>query len=370
MRSLGLLILSTVVGAAVAALAACNGDKLAPPISNGQYDDPCDPNGGTGNTNTLVPVDAGAVPVALPNGSPGIGFDDLRFSATLGQLLVPAGRSGSLDLVDPSSEAVASIGGFSAQATFDGSDTFGVTSADEGGALVYVTDRTASTLSVIDPHKKTVVAHATLAAAPGYVRYVATTNEVWVTEPSKQQIEIFTPGATAAAAPTSAAVVAVPGGGGPESLAIDDTGKRAYTHTTAATVAIDLAGRAVAATWPNGCATSRGIAVDPAHGWVLSACEEGHVVVLDAHDGATIGSVTTGAGVDQIAYDAETLRAYVPSPTAGGVDVVQLAGNGMPKALGALDTAKDAHCVVTAGAGALFVCAPSQGALLFVKDPF
>jgi len=356
---------------AIAGLAACNGDKLGPPISSGQYDDPCDPNGGTGNTNTLAPVDAGAVALPLPGGSPGVGFDDLRFSATLGQLLVPAGRSGSLDLVDPSSEAIASIGGFSAEATFDGSDAFGVTSADEGGALVYVADRTAGTLSVVDVHKKAVVAHAALAATPGYVRYVATTNEVWVTEPAKQQIEIFTPGATAGAAPTSAAVVAVPGGGGPESLAIDDTGKRAYTHTQTATVAIDLAGRAVAASWPNGCASSRGVAVDEAHGWVVSACQEGRVIVLDANKGgATIGSATTGAGVDQIAYDADRTRVYVPSPTAGAVDVVELAANGMPKALGALQTASDSHCVVTAGAGSLFVCAPSQGALLFVKDPF
>src|SRR5207247_1468062 len=39
--------------------------------------------------------------VDLPSGTVGIGFDDLRYSATLHRVLVPGGRSGNLDLIDP-----------------------------------------------------------------------------------------------------------------------------------------------------------------------------------------------------------------------------------------------------------------------------
>src|SRR6267142_3892860 len=55
------------------------------------------------NSAQRLPVDASArlTPVELPAGGPGIGFDDLRFSAALKRLLVPAGRSGNLDLIDP-----------------------------------------------------------------------------------------------------------------------------------------------------------------------------------------------------------------------------------------------------------------------------
>jgi hypothetical protein len=311
----------------------------------------------------------------MPGGSGGIGFDDLRFSPTLSMLLVPAGRTGNLDLVDPSSEGVSPVEGFSTAATYSGDDTFGVTSADEGNALVYAADRTAGTLSIVDPKAKTVLSHVTLAATPGYVRYVAPTNEVWVTEPSQHQIEVFTLGASGSVAPVHAATIAVPGG--PESLevavptvAIDAGGHAyAYTHTATTTVALDVGGRSVATSWSNGCATSMGIAVDAANGWVVSACAEG-MLVVQSTEGATLGTVAVGAGVDQIAYDARTMRLYVPGPMAAAMSVVSLAAGGVPKLLGSVQTPKDAHCAVTNGGGSVYVCAPSAGALLFIQDPF
>src|SRR3569623_2238037 len=75
--------------------------------------------------------------VELPAGKPGIGFDDLQYSPRLGRVLVPAGRSGKLDLIDPATGKVAmSIGGFSSAKTFAGGHAFGITSvADTGSAL-------------------------------------------------------------------------------------------------------------------------------------------------------------------------------------------------------------------------------------------
>jgi hypothetical protein len=368
------LALPLLVGPAL--LVACTGGgALRPPTSDNQADDPCDPGGGGTNAGPALAVDAGAAPVPMPGGSGGIGFDDLRFSATLSMLLVPAGRTGNLDLVDPSSEAVSSVGGFSSEATYSGDDSFGVTSADEGNAIVYAVDRTSKTLFVVDPQTHSIASHAALAATPGYVRYVAPTNEVWVTEPSMGQIEVFTLGASASTAPTHAATIGVDSG--PESLEIyvpaggTDGGQHAYAYTnaTSATVQIDVVGRSVSASWPNGCATSKGLAVDTSNGWVMAACEEGMVVVLSTQ-GATLGTAMVGAGVDQIAYDAQRTRLYVPGPAAAAMSVVSLAANGTPKVLGSVDTPKDTHCAVTNGGGSVFVCAPSAGALLFINDPF
>lgn len=39
--------------------------------------------------------------IKIPGGDAGIGFDDLRFSMKLGRVLVPSGRTGSLNLIDP-----------------------------------------------------------------------------------------------------------------------------------------------------------------------------------------------------------------------------------------------------------------------------
>src|SRR5947199_3920280 len=65
-------------------------------------------------------VPAGLTAIPLPDGRPGIGFDDLRFSPVLGRVLAPAGRTGNLDLIDPVSHAVTAIGGFSTGIAFLG----------------------------------------------------------------------------------------------------------------------------------------------------------------------------------------------------------------------------------------------------------
>ncbi len=370
MTSMRPCFLVLAAGAVLAAVVACGGGSISPPTSDNQFDDPCDPGSGSGGGTTLPPVDAGALTIAIPQGSPGIGFDDLRFSPTLDQLLVPAGRTGDLDLVDPSSEIVTPIGGFSSQATYGADDTFGVTSADEGDGTVYAVDRTSSKLSVVSARDKSIVASTALAATPGYVRYVAQTGELWVTEPSQQQIEIFTVGSNPVVAPSHAAVIGV-AAAGPESLEIDATTKRAYTNAGTSTLAIDVAGRSVAATWSNGCKTSgKGIAVDAANGWVLVACNEGTLTVLDAQSGSMLGSATLGGGgADQLAYDPQSGRAYVPTPSSAALSVVTVSA-GAPKVLGSVQVASDSHCAVTPGSGSVYVCAPSRGALLFVKDPF
>jgi hypothetical protein len=56
----------------------------------------------------LAVAAAVSAPAALPmpGGQAGIGFDDLRFSPELGRVVVPAGRTGRVDLVDPRSHAV------------------------------------------------------------------------------------------------------------------------------------------------------------------------------------------------------------------------------------------------------------------------
>jgi len=77
--------------------------------------------------------------VTLPGGAAGIGVDDLRFAPSLGVVLVPAGRSGRLDLVDPKTANVTSISGFSeAKALEAGTDqgSHCIAAAPNGAAYV------------------------------------------------------------------------------------------------------------------------------------------------------------------------------------------------------------------------------------------
>jgi hypothetical protein len=308
--------------------------------------------------------------VALPDGSGGVGFDDLRYDATLGQVLAPGGRTGNVDLVDPSTQAVMPIAGFSAQPRFNGGHDDGPTSADVGHGLTFVTDRTTRRLSVVDPATRAIVASVALASDPDYVRYVAPTGELWVTEPDQEQIEVFVLSDAQKRVPVRAGVITVKGG--PESLVIDPQRQRAYTHRWAgATVAIDLNNRTLVAQWPNGCDGSRGIALDMQRGWLFAGCAEGKAFVLDVtHDGRQIASLTVGAGVDVIDYNPTLAHLYLPGATSATMAIVGISASGALSLLGTIATARDAHCVAADTHGTVWVCDPDHGQLLRITDPF
>ena len=304
--------------------------------------------------------------VQLPGGEGGVGLDDLRWSPLLHRVLVPGGRTGNLDLVDPATGAVESVPGFGSKDSFSGGHGDGCTSVDEGAGVLFAIDRTRRVLAVVDPARRVIVSETPLAAGPDYVRYVPSTREVWVTEPSAETIEIFSLSEATPPVPTLAGSITAPGG--PESLVIDGTRSRAYTHLwTDTTLAIDLVRREVVARWPNGCTGSRGIALDEAHGLLFVGCEEGRATVLDvAHDGRQLGHAPTGSGVDIIDCDARG-RLYVPAED-GTLTILGFTPLGELTVLGTRPVPEGAQGVVTDGAGLVFVGDPQGGRLVVVVD--
>lgn len=304
----------------------------------------------------------------LPGGEGGIGFDDLVFSPTLHRLLAPAGRTGKLDLVDPATQKIESIGGFSTDADkFAGGHGEGTTSADEGGGFLFASDRSRGEVAIVDPKTKKIVGTTKLGGGPDYVRWIEPLHELWVTEPNRKQIEYF--------ALDGGKLVrkgALDVAGGPESLAIDPARGRAYTHTwDDATVAIDLAKHAEVARWKNGCKASRGIAIDGPRALLFVGCDEGKATVLDlAHDGKLASSAATATGVDIIAYDPALAHLYVPGGDSAMLTILGVGKGGALAVLGSVAIAKDSHCVAVDGAHHAYVCDPQRGALLVVTDPF
>jgi hypothetical protein len=210
-------------------------------------------------------------PLPLPGGEGGIGFDDLRFSTELHKLLVPAGASGRLDLVDPKTRAVDAIAGFSTSPQRERGHSQGTTSADGGDGLIFASDRTAGTLVIVDPGARRIVTSVKLGGAPDYVRWVAPLREVWVSEPDSKAIEIFRLERNEGPALSRAGSIEV--ADGPESLEIDPARRRAYTNTWHdTTLAIDLQSKTIVARWRNGCKGARGLALDVVHGFAFVGC--------------------------------------------------------------------------------------------------
>src|SRR5438128_10529627 len=63
----------------------------------------------------VVAAAARQTAVAIPGGKGGIGFDGLRFAPALARVLVPAGRTGRLALLDPATRRVAAVAGVGAR---------------------------------------------------------------------------------------------------------------------------------------------------------------------------------------------------------------------------------------------------------------
>ena len=304
--------------------------------------------------------------IVLPGGEDGIGFDDLRFSRTLGKVLVPGGRTGKLYLVDPSTGSVATISGFSIVKEFSGGHDDGITSVAEGAGLLFVTDRTSLDLSLIDPGTKRIVTHVPLGASPDYVRWLEAEHELWVTEPDSERLEVYRLEKGTPPRVVKSATIEVPEG--PESLIFDLKRGRAYTHIAGTTVAIDVHSHAVVARWKNGCEEASGVAIDPQRGFLFVACQQGAVRVLDLATGKIVGQADMGPGIDIISYSPGLGHLYVPSSETQTLAVLGVSARGALTPLGTFPGTADSHCV--AAAGKVYFCDPAHGRLLAVTDSY
>jgi hypothetical protein len=304
--------------------------------------------------------------VAIPGGEHGLGFDDISYSAALGRALIPSASTGAINLIDPSSLSITTISVFAPAPTARQGHGEGVTSADVANGYIFATDRTSKTLGVIDASSSKMVASAALAGGPDYMRYVAPTHEVWVTEPRQHQIEIF--GLDQKMTPSHAAFIDIPGG--PESLLIDSAAGRAYANLwTDSTLAIDLKERKEVARWKNGCKGSRGLAFDAARNFLFVGCSEGKLEVLDPRSGKNLGEATSGDGVDIIAYNPKLSHLYLPGARSATMATIEISVTGAAKVFGEVTTAKGAHCAAADESNHVYVCDPYGGRILVFTDP-
>src|SRR5690349_9196231 len=58
---------------------------------------------------TLNPASLPTTTIALPGSTGAIGFDDMGYDPALGKVIVPAGDTGDLDLIDPDTLAIKAI---------------------------------------------------------------------------------------------------------------------------------------------------------------------------------------------------------------------------------------------------------------------
>src|SRR5262249_13418452 len=114
------------------------------------------------------------------------------------------------------------------------------------------------TLTVIDPSApfaSRVISKSALEAKPDFIRYVAETDKIWISEPDGgNKMQIFDRPAKGAAAPQKVSEISF--GDGPESLSIDAVRGLAYSNAGKETLSVKLAdGSLGAVRWESGCRT-------------------------------------------------------------------------------------------------------------------
>lgn len=320
--------------------------------------------GGAGSAESGAPT---TQVLQLPGGEAGIGFDDLQYAPLLKKILVPGGRSGRLFLISTSSRQVSFIGGFTSKATYAGGHGDGTTSACEREGLIYATDRGSRSVKIVDPSAGRIIGGVRLSNSPDYVRCRPDVPEIWVTEPSKELIEILALGEDGRSAKLSGSMMIQ---GGPESLVLDPQRGRAYTHTwKGTTYVVNLKTRAVIGTWSNGCEGSRGGALDGEKGLLFVGCGEGKAVAIDVTTGKVVSSLKAGSGVDGIAFAAGLAHLYVPGGGSADLSILGVSGSGQLSLLDKVKTGPGAHTAAFDPEWQrVYIGLPEHGQVLIVED--
>ncbi|HKG19429.1 MAG TPA: hypothetical protein VKB00_06805 [Candidatus Limnocylindrales bacterium] len=301
-------------------------------------------------------VTASAETIELPGLSGSTNFDDIVYSPKLDRVLVPA-LSAGLFLIDPKTAAVDRIEGF---------DTADSVSEDNG--LVYVADRSAQEIAVVDPHSGEVLSRAPTQAPVDYVRFIPGTRELWVTQPSASGIEVMELGRDPREPPRS--VDFIPVEGGPEALTVESAGSRAYTHSFAGElVVLNVGSRSEVDRWSMGCDGAHGFpAIDERDRLLLASCDDdGEVVLFAADSGEELGRYSVGGGTTLPGYSRVADRFYVRSDPGDALEVLEASEEGLTP-VGQVNVPPDGHCLTADESGHIWTCDTMGGSILRIDD--
>ena len=323
--------------------------------------------------------------LALPGAAGTVSLDYFAYDPRGRRLWVPASNTGRVILIDGRTDAVTSIDGFpTLEVEFKGKrPSVGPTSIALGDGTVYVGNRGDSTICAINAITLKIgecVAVASpdagMSAAPDSLTYVAATRELWLTRgvppldipSSDAAITVLDVSDPSHVKPKDKIVL----GASAEGFAVDAVRGRFYTslEEEGTTVAIDVHSHKIVARWHSGCDEPHGLALDATGGVLFVACKA-RVVAMDvAHGGRSLGSLDTGAGLDNIDYLPAKHLLYAAAAEAAVLTVARVDESGALSATQTVPTVRGARGVVVDPGGHAYLIDPLGGRILKVSFPW
>ena len=319
--------------------------------------------------------------LALPGANGLVSLDYFIFDPASHRLWVPASNTGSVDIIDGNTNQVSALAGFpTAQVEYKGKHpVFGPSSVTLGDGVVYVGNRGNSTMCVIDAHALKIgecLAIGSpaegLSAAPDALTYVAAVRELWVTRGVPPMVVPSSDRAITVLDASEPTHLRFKGkialGASAEGFAVDNQRGRFYTslEERGETVSIDMHRHEIVARWRSGCDEPHGLALDAARGILFVACTA-RVVTMDvARGGRILGSIDTGAGLDNIDYLPSMKMLYAAAADAAVLTLARVDEHGIPSRVAVIPTVKGARGVVVDSEGNAYVIDPLRGRVLKV----
>ena len=307
--------------------------------------------------------------IALPGGPP-VSMDYLAYDAKNDRVWAPAGNTGKVFVLDVKSGKLAAIEGFETTQVKerDGNPrTVGPSSASAGDGFVYVGNRAGFQICAVDAKSLEKRGCVALPSSPDGTVWVGTTKEVWVTTPREDSITIVD-----AKDPLALKITGKIAVDGPEGYAVDEGRGLFYTNLEEKdkTLAFDVKTRKLVSTWESGCGKEgpRGLALDTERRHLFVACAIGKVRALDASkDGALLGEVDAGEGLDNIDYLQSKHRVYAAGGRAGTLTVAEADAKGALKKITSSKAALGGRVVVVDSSGTAYVADSKGGRLVVIK---
>ena len=252
-----------------------------------------------------------AVTDHLKGGGDG-GWDLVSFDPAHGKVFIA--RAGGVNVVDVAARTISTL-------TIPGAGRMHTPVPLDHGALLLVTDGTANVAHLIDAATGASVADAAVGQKPDAAVFDPASGMALVMNGKSGDVTFVDPR-------SRKSVASVMVGGGLEIGAVDGKG-RAFVNiedqnqiAVIDTKAHTLVGRYALP----GCTGPTGIAYAANAGVLISSCANKVAKVLNAADGADLGTLTIGAGPDTVLYDPVRKLAFIPCGRDGVLEVIAVRG--------------------------------------------
>lgn len=194
---------------------------------------------------------------------------------------------------------------------------------DTGGKYGYISDGGAGAVVVFDRHSLATVATIPAGTNPDGIIFEPATQTVWAFNGRSKNVTVID-------AATQKVVATIPLPGKPEFAAVDGHGLVFDNiEDKNEIVRLDAHTKTLTATWPIGCDSPSGLAIDAAGHRLFSVCDGKKMAVTDSTNGKQLATAAIGDGPDAARYDAKHNLAFA-SCGEGVLSVVDAGKSGYP----------------------------------------